>query len=146
MWSFFMFANIVPMWHHNVNSGGSRISGRGASTPEAATFWKICMSKTKESGPWGGVPAAPPGAANGYNVTSTLIAIHCNSLCKLSISENRPCRSHRCPTDINHKICFFQKPWCDQCAGALLQCGGVCHLWSADWKRTRSPRLPMSPV
>ena len=46
-------------------SGGSRISRRGAPTPEAATFRKICMSKRKNLDPWGRAPAAPPGSANG---------------------------------------------------------------------------------
>lgn len=42
-----------------------------------------------------------------HNVTLTLIEIQCNSVRKLSISEDRPCRSHRCPTDTNHKMLFL---------------------------------------
>ena len=39
---------------------------RGAWSPEAATFSKICMSKRKNWVPWGRTPGAPPGSANEY--------------------------------------------------------------------------------
>ena len=38
---------------------GGRQPRRGAPTPEAATFRKICMSKRKNLDPWGRTPAAP---------------------------------------------------------------------------------------
>ena len=48
---------------HAVADPGFPIRGRrprrGAPTPEAATFRKICMSKRKNLDPWGGASGAP---------------------------------------------------------------------------------------
>ena len=41
----------IFVYIHTHISGGSRISRRGAPTPEAAMFHKICMSKRKNLNP-----------------------------------------------------------------------------------------------
>ena len=67
-----------------------------------------------------------------HDVMSTLIAIQCAfTVRKLSISENRPCRSHRCPADTNNVMGNWKVPGmnveyiCSKCKIMLTTLGAV---------------------
>ena len=75
-----------------LNSGGSRISHRGAHlvggspTPEVATFRKICMLKTKEFGPLEvgdacrGCPLDPPmNNVTNFSRVESFFIVYCNN-------------------------------------------------------------------
>ena len=60
--------------------GAPTLWGGGASTPEAAKFLKICMSKRKNLDPWGGGAGGAPGSANDI---SCIFTIQSSLLCKI---------------------------------------------------------------
>ena len=54
---------------------GGRGPRRGAWTPEAVTFQKICMSKRKNLDPWGQAPGTPPLDPPMYHAIMSLLLV-----------------------------------------------------------------------